>query len=61
MYVCCISLSRKFFLLPLQSFDELLLLKPGGECIYWGPLGKEGAALITYFSRIPGVDPIKPR
>ena len=25
-----------------EAFDELLLLKPGGVCVYFGPLGFEG-------------------
>lgn len=32
----------------VQSFDELLLLKRGGETIYSGPLGKDADALISY-------------
>lgn len=44
-----------------EAFDELLVLKPGGVCVYWGPLGHEGGALISYFSGIPGVASIRPR
>lgn len=33
----------------LQSFDELLLLKRGGEVIYMGPLGALSVDLISYF------------
>jgi energy-coupling factor transporter ATP-binding protein EcfA2 len=44
-----------------EAFDELLLLKPGGRCIFSGPLGPEGANLISYFSSIAGVEPIKAR
>ena len=29
-----------------ESFDEVLLLKPGGRTIYFGPLGDEASALI---------------
>ena len=53
------------FLSPLQpsldifeAFDELLLLKQGGVCVYFGPLGWESANLIASFSAIPGVQPI---
>lgn len=42
-----------------EAFDELLLLKRGGETIYCGPLGEHSADLITYFGGIQGVPPIK--
>ena len=38
-----------------ESFDELLLLKRGGYCIYFGPLGDESCNLVDYFEAIPGV------
>lgn len=44
-----------------ESFDELLVLKPGGYCIYNGPLGLEASSLIAYFSAIPGVEPMEPQ
>jgi ABC-type multidrug transport system ATPase subunit len=44
-----------------EAFDELLVLKPGGMCVYFGPLGFEAQALIAYFSAIPGVHSIRPR
>ncbi|GAB4820274.1 hypothetical protein N2152v2_007320 [Parachlorella kessleri] len=44
-----------------ESFDELLLLKPGGQCIYFGPLGRESCRLINFFSSVPGVEKIRPR
>lgn len=44
---------------PVQAFDELLLLKRGGEVIYNGPLGLLSCDLISYFSGIPGVKPIR--
>ena len=34
---------------PAQAFDELLLLKRGGQAIYCGPLGAQSAQLIAYF------------
>jgi hypothetical protein len=43
-----------------EAFDELLLLKQGGVCVYFGPLGWESANLIAYFSPIRGVQPIMP-
>lgn len=43
----------------LQVFDELLLLKRGGETIYAGPLGKESCDLVAYFESIPGVPTIE--
>ena len=33
-----------------EAFDELLLLKRGGECIFNGQLGKHSSRLIDYFS-----------
>jgi len=44
-----------------EAFDELLVLKPGGRCIYNGPLGLEASTLISYFSSIPGVAPMSPQ
>ncbi|CAA0839121.1 ABC transporter G family member 40 [Striga hermonthica] len=42
-----------------EAFDELLLLKRGGEEIYVGPLGHHSCNLIKYFEGIQGVDKIK--
>ena len=33
-----------------EAFDELLLLKRGGECIFNGKLGKDSGRLMDYFS-----------
>ena len=33
----------------LQAFDELLLLKRGGETIFNGQLGKDSSDLVEYF------------
>ncbi len=33
----------------MQAFDELLLLKRGGETIFCGPIGQDSATLIAYF------------
>eukprot|EP00898_Chlorokybus_atmophyticus_P004211 jgi/Chlat1/4791/Chrsp31S04779 len=38
-----------------ESFDELLLLKRGGEVIYFGPLGHESSELVSFFQQIPTV------
>ncbi|XP_076952064.1 ABC transporter G family member 35-like [Bidens hawaiensis] len=38
-----------------ESFDELLLLKRGGQVIYAGPLGRNSKNVIDYFEEIPGV------
>ncbi|KAL2236963.1 ABC transporter G family member 32 isoform X2 [Sesamum indicum] len=43
-----------------ESFDELLLMKRGGQLIYAGPLGKNSIKLIRYFEAIPGVQKIRP-
>ncbi|KVH90323.1 AAA+ ATPase domain-containing protein [Cynara cardunculus var. scolymus] len=42
-----------------DAFDELFLLKRGGEEIYVGPLGRHSSQLITYFEEIEGVNKIK--
>ncbi|CAJ1973751.1 unnamed protein product [Sphenostylis stenocarpa] len=42
-----------------DAFDELLLLKRGGEEIYVGPLGQHCSQLISYFEGINGVPKIK--
>ena len=36
-----------------ESFDELLLLKRGGETIFNGQLGKDSKDLIEYFQVCP--------
>ncbi|GMI81953.1 ATP-binding cassette G39, PLEIOTROPIC DRUG RESISTANCE 11, pleiotropic drug resistance 11 [Hibiscus trionum] len=42
-----------------ESFDELLLMKRGGQIIYAGPLGRNSHHLVEYFETIPGVPKIK--
>ncbi|XP_022755319.1 ABC transporter G family member 39-like isoform X2 [Durio zibethinus] len=42
-----------------DAFDELLLLKRGGEEIYVGPLGRHSCHLIKYFEEINGIPRIK--
>ncbi|KAG2774808.1 hypothetical protein JG687_00014630 [Phytophthora cactorum] len=39
-------------------FDSLLLLKRGGETVFFGELGKSCRNLIDYFENIPGVVPL---
>ena len=34
-----------------ESFDRLLLLQKGGECVYFGDIGKDASVLIDYFHR----------
>jgi ABC-type multidrug transport system ATPase subunit len=41
-----------------QSFHNLLLLRRGGETVYFGPLGENSQNLISYFSSIPDVEPL---
>ncbi|PIN12257.1 Pleiotropic drug resistance proteins (PDR1-15), ABC superfamily [Handroanthus impetiginosus] len=38
-----------------EAFDELLLMKTGGQVIYAGPLGRHSEKIIEYFEAIPGV------
>ncbi|KAK4428052.1 Pleiotropic drug resistance protein 1 [Sesamum alatum] len=42
-----------------EAFDELLLMKRGGEEIYVGPLGRHSCNLILYFEGIQGVPKIR--
>ncbi|KAG8048144.1 hypothetical protein GUJ93_ZPchr0008g11702 [Zizania palustris] len=42
-----------------ESFDELLLMKRGGQLIYSGSLGPLSTNMIKYFEAIPGVPRIK--
>jgi ABC-type multidrug transport system ATPase subunit len=42
-----------------EAFDELLLMKRGGQVIYGGPLGHQSHLLVEYFESIPGVSKIK--
>ncbi|MCO5560583.1 hypothetical protein L7F22_014198 [Adiantum nelumboides] len=42
-----------------EAFDELLLMKLGGQVIYSGFLGHHSCDLIEYFESIPGVPKIK--
>ncbi|WOL00752.1 hypothetical protein Cni_G09465 [Canna indica] len=42
-----------------EAFDELLLMKRGGQVIYSGPLGRNSYKIIEYFEAIPGVPKIK--
>nr|XP_043611609.1 ABC transporter G family member 29-like [Erigeron canadensis] len=42
-----------------EAFDELLLLKRGGQVIYSGPLGQNSVKVINYFEKIPGVPKMK--
>ncbi|KAI7750120.1 hypothetical protein M8C21_024673 [Ambrosia artemisiifolia] len=41
-----------------EAFDELLLLKAGGQVIYSGPLGLKSKKLVEYLEAIPGVPKI---
>ncbi|EEY66631.1 ATP-binding Cassette (ABC) Superfamily [Phytophthora infestans T30-4] len=50
--ICTIhQLSAEVFYL----FDSLLLLKRGGETVFYGGLGRDCCSLIEYFDGIPGV------
>ncbi|ETN04836.1 hypothetical protein PPTG_23552 [Phytophthora nicotianae INRA-310] len=39
-------------------FDKLLLLKRGGQTVYFGDLGKRAQTMVDYFA-IPGVTPLR--
>ena len=40
-----------------ESFDRLLLLQRGGECVYFGDIGKDAAVLLEYFRKNGAVCP----
>ncbi|KAL1544075.1 Pleiotropic drug resistance protein 2 [Salvia divinorum] len=42
-----------------EAFDELLLMKRGGQVIYTGPLGRHSHKLVEYFEAVPDVPKIK--
>ncbi|CAH9121025.1 unnamed protein product [Cuscuta epithymum] len=43
-----------------EAFDELLLMKRGGQMIYGGKLGEQSQTMINYFQSMPGTPPIPP-
>ena len=40
-----------------DAFDSLLLLKRGGQTVFFGELGDNSSYLVNYFEAIPGVTP----
>ncbi|KAL7602302.1 hypothetical protein Lser_V15G25177 [Lactuca serriola] len=42
-----------------EAFDELFLIKRGGEELYVGPVGRNSCHLIKYFEGIEGISKIK--
>ncbi|KAI3899026.1 hypothetical protein MKW92_017748 [Papaver armeniacum] len=42
-----------------EAFDELLLMKRGGQVTYAGPLGARSHNLVEYFQSVPGVPKIR--
>ncbi|KAK0607563.1 hypothetical protein LWI29_016774 [Acer saccharum] len=42
-----------------EAFDDLILMKTGGQIIYSGPLGLHSSRVIEYFENICGVPKIK--
>ncbi|OQR95257.1 ATP-binding Cassette (ABC) Superfamily [Achlya hypogyna] len=43
-----------------EMFDSLLLLKRGGETVFFGDLGHQASHLIEYFKAIPNTPPLLP-
>ncbi|MCH84892.1 ABC transporter G family member 31-like, partial [Trifolium medium] len=41
-----------------EAFDELLLMKRGGQVIYGGKIGNQSNVMINYFQSINGISPI---
>ncbi|KAF0713025.1 hypothetical protein As57867_004542, partial [Aphanomyces stellatus] len=44
-----------------ELFDKLLLLKTGGQMVFFGDLGHESSNLLGYFEGFDGLDPMAPR
>jgi ABC-type multidrug transport system ATPase subunit/ABC-type multidrug transport system permease subunit len=44
-----------------ESFNHLLLLKKGGQTVFFGSLGDNSRNLVEYFEAIPGVSSLPPR
>ncbi|XP_041019937.1 pleiotropic drug resistance protein 3-like [Juglans microcarpa x Juglans regia] len=42
-----------------ETFNELILLKTGGQMVYSGPVGQHSSSVIDYLEGIPGVPKIK--
>ncbi|CAK9076892.1 ABC transporter G family member 31 (ABC transporter ABCG.31) (AtABCG31) (Pleiotropic drug resistance protein 3) (AtPDR3) [Durusdinium trenchii] len=42
-----------------ENFDRLLLLRRGGEVVYFGDLGKDSSILLAYLQAIPGTPPMR--
>ncbi|KAA8539163.1 hypothetical protein F0562_025855 [Nyssa sinensis] len=42
-----------------EAFDELFLMKRGGQAIYAGPLGRHSHLLVEYFESVRGVTKIR--
>ncbi|CAM9929728.1 unnamed protein product, partial [Phaeothamnion confervicola] len=42
-----------------EMFDALLLLKKGGETVYFGELGAQSVRLVEYLTQIPGTPPLR--
>ncbi|XVE96475.1 hypothetical protein REPUB_Repub02eG0225200 [Reevesia pubescens] len=42
-----------------EAFDELMLMKRGGQVIYAGPLGRHSHKLVEYFEAVQGVPKIR--
>lgn len=43
--------------LIFDAFDALLLLRRGGQTVYFGDLGEHSCHLVSYFENLPGVIP----
>jgi hypothetical protein len=41
-----------------DAFDSLLLLRRGGQTVYFGDLGDNSADMVRYFESLPGVAPM---
>ncbi len=42
-----------------EAFDQLLLLRRGGQTVFFGPLGENSHNLVEFFETAPGVSPIR--
>lgn len=46
----CLCIDQPNALL-FENFDRLLLLQKGGECVYFGAVGKDSNVLSSYLER----------
>lgn len=53
-YALLYSVAADLLIPTIQSFDKVLLLKKGGQTVYFGDLGHNAETLLSYFERNGG-------